>query len=104
MNHVITVAKQLKNLNNYQIVLIILSTVFNTLELGTSVVQSEFDRHMGCLLNMVKDKFASLIKNYNLEEVCGKVRKIVHFTDFDVRIKNRDGMQQHKLNGGFNCR
>ena len=85
MNHIIAMARQLQNLNNYHIVLIILATVFDTLELGTSVVQSEFDKHMECLLNMVQQKLASLIDNYGLKEVLGKVKKIVNIADFGKR-------------------
>ena len=82
MNKLIGVAKELQNLSTYHIVLIIITTVFNTLEIGKSIIESEFDKHMQCLLNMVQQKLNVLVTTYNLGLMCMKMKKIVNFAAF----------------------
>ena len=82
MKQLIGVARELQSLSTYHIVLIIITTVFNTLEIGKSIIENEFDKHMECLLNMVQQKLNVLVTTHNLGLMCMKVKKIVNFAAF----------------------
>ena len=82
VKQLIAVARELQSLSTYHIVLIIITTVFNTLDIGKSIIENEFEKHMQCLLNLVQQKLNVLVTTHNLGLVCMKVKKIVNFAAF----------------------